>query len=208
MKEFLGIGGYQREPEGYLSWQHLTFVTFLMVVMVISAVYFGSKNRNLDDKRKNKVLIASAITIDLVEIFKIIFICIGSDEPFDRFLQELPLFLCSIQLITIPIAAFAKGRMKEAALDNVFMFGLLGAVMGTYFAGNNYSCYPVLSLDNVASGITHSISGFVAIYIGVSGLIIASFTLILQSSFRATRYCAASPTYQKTSPPTRRLRRL
>ena len=26
VKEFFGIGGYTREPEGYLSWQHITFV--------------------------------------------------------------------------------------------------------------------------------------------------------------------------------------
>ena len=45
------------------------------------------------------------------------------------------------------------------------IFGLLGAVLGTYFAGNNYSAYPVLSFDNVVSGITHSISGFCALYI-------------------------------------------
>ena len=33
MKEFFGIGGYTREPEGYLSPQHLLFVTVLMVIM-------------------------------------------------------------------------------------------------------------------------------------------------------------------------------
>lgn len=85
-------------------------------------------------------------------------------------IYELPLFLCSIQLITIPLAAFSKGRIKEASLDFVLIFGVLGAVFGTYFAGNNYASYPVLGFDNVISGITHSISGFCSIYIGVSGM--------------------------------------
>ena len=57
MKEFLGIGGYQREPEGFLSWQHLTFVTTLMVLMVALAWLLGKKNRNSDYSVKNKVLI-------------------------------------------------------------------------------------------------------------------------------------------------------
>lgn len=83
-------------------------------------------------------------------------------------LYTLPLFLCSIQLITIPLAAFAKGRVKEAALDFVFIFGILGAVLGTYGAGQNYACYPVLSFDNVVSGITHAISGFASLYIAIS----------------------------------------
>ncbi len=50
------------------------------------------------------------------------------------------------------------------------IFGLLGAVLGTYFAGNNYASYPVLSFDNVVSGITHCIAGFAALYIMISGM--------------------------------------
>ena len=169
MKEFFGFGGYLREPEGYLSWQHLTFVTSLVVVMIGLAVFFGLKNRSKDIKTKNKVLIAAAILIDFVEIFKIAIICIRSENHMG-WLYELPLFLCSVQLFTIPLAAFSKGRIKEAALDFVFIFGLLGALLGTYGAGQNYGCYPVFSIDNVASGITHCISGFASLYIVISGL--------------------------------------
>ena len=44
------------------------------------------------------------------------------------------------------------------------------AIVGTYGAGQNYSAYPVLSLDNVVSGITHCISGFASLYIAISGM--------------------------------------
>lgn len=169
MREFFGFGGYQRPAEGFLSWQHLTFVTLLMLIMVASAVYLGKRNQAKDVREKNKVLIWAAILIDGFELFKIVLCCFRAQDPLN-WLYNLPLFLCSIQLITIPIAAFAKGRMKEAALDFVMIFGILGAVLGTYGAGQNYGCYPVLSFDNVVSGITHSISGFASIYIGVSGL--------------------------------------
>lgn len=169
MKEFFGFGGYQRTPEGYFSWQHLTFVTSLMVIMIALAVFFGLKMRKKSENDKTKVLIFSAIAIDVIEIFKIVMLCFANSDPM-RWLYELPLFMCSIQLITIPLAAFSKGRLREAALDFVAIYGVLGAVMGTYFAGQNYACYPVLSLDNVASGITHSISGFTALYIIISGL--------------------------------------
>lgn len=170
MKEFLGIGGYQREAEGYLSWQHLVFVTSLMVVMALAAWLLGRKNRCCEDRIKNRVLIWAAILIDSAELLKIILLCVRSNDA-TTWLYNLPLFLCSIQLIAIPMAAFGKGRFREASLDFVFIFGLLGAVLGTYFAGQNYGAYPVLSLDNVASGITHSISGFCTLYIGFSGLI-------------------------------------
>ena len=169
MKEFFGIGGYLREPEGYFSWQHLVFVTSLMVIMTTFAIIFGLKNKNQDEKTKNKVLIFTAILIDSLELFKIVLMCIRGQDPWG-WLYELPLFLCSIQLITIPLAAFSKGRVREAALDFVLIFGILGAVFGTYFAGQNYACYPVLSFDNVISGVTHSISGFASLYIAFSKL--------------------------------------
>ena len=167
MKDFFGFGGYERPVEGYFSWQHLVFVSVLMVIMITLAVVLGLKFKDKDLKQKNKVLIWAAILIDAFELIKIVLICFRSQNAM-QWIYMLPLFLCSIQLITIPLAAFAKGRLKEAALDFVFIFGILGAVLGTYLAGNNYSSYPVLSFDNVVSGITHSISGFASLYIGIS----------------------------------------
>ena len=164
MKEFFGFGGYTRSPEGYLSWQHLLFVTACAFVMIAAAVLLGLKNRNGSDSEKNKALIITAILIDAFELFKIILSCFRSGDPMD-WIYNLPLFLCSIQLITIPLAAFSRGRVKEASLDFVVIFGLLGALLGTYGAGNNYAAYPVLSFDNVVSAITHDLSGFAALYI-------------------------------------------
>ena len=169
MREFFGFGGYTREAEGYMSWQHLLFVTLLMLVMIGLAVFLGVRNKDKELNKKNKVLIWSAFLIDGFEIFKIILVCFRAKDPLG-WLYDLPLFLCSIQLITIPVAAFCKGRIKEAALDFVMIFGILGAVLGTYGAGQNYGCYPVLSFDNVVSGITHSISGFASLYIIISGM--------------------------------------
>ncbi len=169
MAEFLGFGGYARPAEGYLSWQHLLFVSLLMVVMIALAVCLGMKNRRADSRKRNRVLIGAALLMDGIELLKILFFCLRS-ESVEPILYNLPLFLCSIQLITIPMAAFCKGRLREAALDFVCIFGMLGAVLGTYGAGNNYGSYPVISLDNVASGLTHSIAGFAALYIMVSGM--------------------------------------
>ncbi len=169
MKEFFGFGGYTREPEGFMSWQHLVFVSFLTALMIGLAVYFGMRNRHKSFSEKNKVLIVSAIAIDVVELFKIVLISIRSEDPL-AFIYMLPLFLCSIQLISMPLAAFSKGRLQETALDFVFIFGMLGALLGTYGAGNNYGSYPVLCFDNVVSGVTHTLAGFASLYIGITGM--------------------------------------
>lgn len=170
MREFFGFGGYMREPEGYLSWQHLTFVTSLMIIMVVLAFVLGKKHKtSLDtEKKTHRVLAISAIIIDVTELIYMFVICLRAKAPFG-WLYDLPLFLCSIQLISIPLAAFSKGRLKEAAKDFVCIFGVLGAVLGTYAAGNNYGCYPVFGIENVSSGIIHAIAGFVALYIFISG---------------------------------------
>ena len=169
ISEFFGFGGYSRPAEGYMSWQHLTFVSLLTLAMILCAIILGRRYRNREGRQKNRVLIISAILIDGFELFKIITLSFRHSDAL-YFVRVLPLFLCSIQLITIPLAAFSKGRIKEASLDFVTLFGLLGALLGTYFAGNNYSCYPVISIDNVVSGVTHCISGFVSLYIMISGM--------------------------------------
>ena len=56
MKEFFGFseigGGYNRTPEGYMSWQHLLFVTTCLLIMISLAIFLGLKNRNKDDEHK------------------------------------------------------------------------------------------------------------------------------------------------------------
>ena len=170
MGEFFGIPGYQRVAEGFMSWQHLLFVTILNVAMVVAAIIIGKKYKGQNAAKKNKVLIVTAILVDFFEVSRYVVFCLRA-QSFEPILYNLPLFLCGIQLIAIPIAAFSKGRVKEAALDFVLLFGVLGAVLGTYGAGQNYGCYPVLSFDNVSSGLTHTISGFASIYVATSGMV-------------------------------------
>ena len=52
MKEFFGIGGYTRTPEGAWSWQHITVVSFYMLVMIGLAIFLGLRNKNKDLKTK------------------------------------------------------------------------------------------------------------------------------------------------------------
>ncbi len=169
MREFFGIGGYTRQAEGFLSWQHLLSVGIMLGLMVILSVLLGKRNRLGTEKEKNVPLVVAALLIDGLELFKIALLCFRSGSA-DAILHNLPLFLCSVQLIALPLAAFTTGRLREAAIDFVCIFGILGAVFGTIGAGQNYNAYPVLSFDNVVSGITHSISGFASLYILIAGL--------------------------------------
>ena len=177
IKEFFGLavfenGSYHfaRTAEGAWSWQHILQVSLMLIVMAVLAVVIGKRFKNRSLKEKNKVIAACAIIINSFEIVKIVVLCIRTQNPF-HWIYVLPLFLCSIQLIALPLAAFCKGRIKEAALDFVLTFGILGGVFGTVGAVQNYSAYPVFSMDNVFSGVTHCISAFASLYIMISGMI-------------------------------------
>ena len=71
-------------------------------------------------------------------------------------------------LIALPLAAFTKGRLKEAVLDFVLIFGFIGGILGTVGAAHNYNSYPVLSLDNFVGAITHCIAAFSSLFIGIT----------------------------------------
>jgi len=192
LNEFMGINGFSRPAEGAMSWQHLTFVSSLVLVMAVLAFWLGNKNKKRSFQEKNRVLIVAALMIDIFELIKISINISTNNDPM-AWTRELPLFLCSIQLITLPLAAFSKGRLKEAALDFVSIFGMLGAILGTYCATQNYNAYPVLSFPNVISGITHCISGFGSLYILISRMtsmkkenIPLTFSILL--SFCVTAY--------------------
>lgn len=177
MLEFFGLSkgddgsyGFLRDVEGSWSWQHIVQVSIFMILMVGLAILFGTKYKDKPEKERNKVLMASAIIMLSMEVIKVVVLCIRQQDVL-HWLYVLPLFLCSIQLIAIPAAAFCKGRAKEACLDFVLTFGILGAVFGTIAATQNYGAYPVFSMDNVFSGFTHSLSGFASLYIAISGMI-------------------------------------
>ena len=170
MKEFFGIGGYTRAPEGFLSWQHITVTLVYLSLMIILAVILGLKNAKKSPKEQNRVLIAAALLIDGFELFKIGLLGYRGGDLLDAVLHNLPLFFCSIMLIALPLAAFTNGRIKEAAIDFVGIFGICAAIFGIIGAGQNYNAYPTLGFDNVVSGITHSISGFGSLYVLITGM--------------------------------------
>ncbi len=167
IKEFFGIGGYKRKVEGAWSLEHILFTATFIVVMIFLGIFLGIKYRN-NEKAKRRTIIVAAISINAIEIFKIIILCIRSGNALGTILETLPLFLCSIMLIALPLAAFTKGKLKEASLDLVLIFGFIGGTLGTIGAAHNYNMYPVLSIDNLTGAITHCIAAFSSIFIGIT----------------------------------------
>ena len=168
VKEYFGWTNL-REPEGWFSAAHLIYVTLMIGVTVFLAVWLGLRLKDKDLRSKTKVLKVAAILMISFELLKIVIFCI-QDHSISTVRSNLPLWLCSITLFSMPIAAFGKGRAREGASDFTFCFGMLCALAGTYLAGNYFGGSPVLSFSVNVSVTTHCISGFSALFIGVAGL--------------------------------------
>lgn len=169
--QFMGFEEDTRVPEGWLSWQHLTYVTVVIAIAVFLALRLGRKYRDKSIQEKRKPLRIAAIVMLTSEITKIILYCI-QDGNAGIIRSNLPLFLCSIIFFTLPMAAFGKKRISDAAMNFTFVFGMLCCVAGTYLAANIYANNPIFCYSCLASKTAHCIAGFSAVYIGSSGLAI------------------------------------
>ncbi|MCQ2354174.1 MAG: YwaF family protein [Clostridia bacterium] len=159
-----------RDPEGWFSCQHILYVSIMVSIAVSMGILLGRKNRKKGFENKLKVLKTAALVMLGFELIKIVVITIRVKD-FWQIRSMFPLFLCSIMLFALPLAAFGKGRIREASLDFSFIFGIICCLSGTYLAGNYFDNCPVLSFDPMVSVTTHCISGFSSLYIASSGLI-------------------------------------
>lgn len=159
-----------REPEPFLGWQHLLTVAIFLGVAIFLAVYFGRKYRHSEKNKKLKVLKIAAIVMVSLEVLKIVIISIRNQDALS-ILSMLPLFLCSMHLFSIPIAAFAKGKVQEAALTFLYIFGIISCLGGTVLASNYFGSSPILSFDLLVSVTTHTISGFASLYVIIVDLV-------------------------------------
>ena len=165
---FFGYEPDPREAEGWFSPQHLIFVSVMLLITVLIAVLVGRPRRKLDRAAQIRPLKVAAIAILSLETLKAVILCTRG-RGIAELRGILPLFLCSVMLFALPLAAFTKGRVQEAALDFSLCFGPLCAAAGTYLAGNIFQS-PILSFDVLVSVTTHCISGFAGVYIGVTHL--------------------------------------
>lgn len=80
---------------------------------------------------------------------------------------ELPLHLCNINLLLIPIAAFSK---KRALLSFCFFIGPLGALMALLMPGNGFDGFSIFLPRMLGYYGTHFIVMIAALALGTFGL--------------------------------------
>ena len=153
-----------RAPAGLFSFDHIFSVTLTLAILLALAVFLGKKFRG-NEKKTNLVLLISAIAIVTLQIAKITYLLIGTDDIMDCLIGNAPLYFCDIMIFIIPLAAITRGRFRECCLDFIAICGLLMGFMGNYFAGNLYPYHAVISWSAINALLNHSISAFVSMFV-------------------------------------------
>ena len=158
-----------REPAGLFSWSHLLSVTITLAALIALGYYLGRKFKN-NKNAQDIVMVCSGALIVLLQLVKIAFLLIGTDNIGDTLIGNAPLYFCDIMIYIIPIAALTKGRVRDCCIDFIAVCGFLMGFMGNYFAGNIYGSHAAFSFLALNSLFNHSISAFTAMFIFATGL--------------------------------------
>lgn len=159
----------QGNPSGLFSWQHLLICAIAWAILLFFAIFFGIKDRKTGKNTLNKNIFLLVVTILMWagELSK--YIVVITTRGWADMYKMLPFYLCNLQLYTLPLMFVTKGNFKKAMADLTFIFGLIGAVGGTFICTEfiyNYafSFYPLSSV------FTHTMAGMASLYIGVANL--------------------------------------
>ena len=153
-----------REQAGLFSFGHLFSVTLTLAIFLTLAFFLGRRFKN-DEKKKNLVLLIAAIAIVTLQIAKITYLLINTDNVVDCLIGNAPLYFCDIMIFVIPLAALTKGRFRDWCLDFIAICGLLMGFMGNYFAGNLYPSHAIISWSAMVALLNHSISAFASMFV-------------------------------------------
>lgn len=158
-----------RTGDTLFSWQHLLSVSVTLLVFLGLAVLLGRRYKD-NDKAQRIILLIAGIGIVANQIFKIVYLCIGSENIWDTLIGNAPLYLCDMAIFIIPLCALTRGRFREWCLDYVAIWGFIMAFFGTYLAGNVYPAHAAISHSAVNSLLEHAFSGFASLFIWVTKL--------------------------------------
>lgn len=181
-------------PCGYFSWQHLLVCGIAWTLILFFAIFFGIKDRKkCVSLKNNRFLIICAILIWIGEIAK--YIVVIKVRGLYRMLEVLPLFLCSLQLFTLPLLCITRGNFQKSMADLTFIFGFIGAIAGTFFGTDFFYNY-AFSFFPFVSVFTHSVAGCASLYIGITKLFSLSsetlkFTILVMFVFSCCAWIGA-----------------
>ena len=148
----------------------------LLILIVINIVLYSAFCR-LEGKKQDIFLKVCALTLPIVEIFKIIVLIVQG--VFDA--QYFPLYLCSIGIFIFPVATFSKHKViSEYAAEAGLLMVIPGSVMALLFP-NWIGFYQPFSFLSIYSYLWHGLIIFIPVCMWKMGKVSIGFESIIHS---------------------------
>ena len=158
---------------GLFSAKHL----LSLLVLIIINIFLYSAFCKLDSKKQDIFIKVCALTLPVVELFKIIVLII--EGVFDA--QYFPLYLCSIGIFLYPIAAFSKSkRIAEYAAEAGILMVIPGSLMALMFP-NWIGFYQPFSFLSIYSYLWHGLIILIPVCMWSRGLVNISYLSIIHA---------------------------
>ena len=152
--------------EDYWGTEHLIFmIVATLAIIIIPVLLRKAKQKNID--LFLKILSVAIVTLEIV---KITWETTWDIKTVGSFNWDglLPLYTCSIFLFTLPIAAFAKGKIKRMATAWLCTIGIF-AGLTNFFLPPILHTYPFWTFASFLSLNFHFWMVFTGVFLRVKG---------------------------------------
>ena len=141
---------------------HIIYMIIALILLIILPIAF----RKVEHKKIDKYLKVTSIVVPITDLIKIIWETYHYYPIHNSFEYTglLPLYLCSLFMITMPFAAYAKGIVKEIALSFLTTVGIVGGLSNVFYL-NILNYYPLLHFSTFISIFYHFMMSFTGIWL-------------------------------------------
>lgn len=133
----------------------------LLDLLVLSLLLFWTWHAS--PKTQHRLLCAAGVLVPLLELSHSVWMYLTGTT---QLVQLLPLHLCGLQSLFIPLAVFTRFSVFK---DFVFATSLLGGIFGTLIPAGVAEYYPLFSFQTIQTVMLHGLLIYVPLALIVSG---------------------------------------
>ena len=165
-KDFIIIDGEKYHGQDYFGLTHIIFMIIATIAIILLSIFL----RKTSHKKVEIYLKVLAIAVPIIEFAKIAWetyydITVGSGFDFS---ELLPIYTCSMFIYVLPVAAFAKGKVKECAVSWLGTICIFAGFTNFYLTQILHT-YPFWTYASFISLYFHFLMSFTGIFLLVTG---------------------------------------
>ena len=141
------------------GWRHIALLIIVALCLFLAIHYVA----HAPQKQAKRIIRVAAVAVPVLELSHTVWLYLCG---FTDFIKLLPLHLCAMQSIFIPLAVFTR---KTYFKEFVYATAVLGGALGILFPAGVAECYPVWHYQTIQTAVLHGLLIFVPLALIFSG---------------------------------------